>query len=154
MRNGTNTNKGFYIWLFDIENTGSILGSEETADSRTFVNVHGIDSGSEGIYLDPVSHQGDWNLCHQCGYANVIYTDNQGSIALAKNPEYHARTKHIDIQDHFVRECVENGSIILQYVPTNEMAADAMTKGLTHDRLHCLGSLMGLHRGDVKKWEC
>src|SRR5579859_2938583 len=85
---------------------------------------------------------------------NVIYANNQGSITLAKNPEYHAHTKHIDIQHHFVWECIENGNIILQYVPTNEMAADAMTKGLIHDRLHYLSSLMGLHRGDIKKWEC
>src|SRR5579859_3800899 len=86
---------------------------------------------------------------------NVIYADNQGSIALAKNPEYHARTKHIDIQHHFVRECVENGSIILQYVPTNEMAADAMTKGLTRDLLRYLRSLMGFRASqDVEKWEC
>src|SRR5579859_419301 len=85
---------------------------------------------------------------------NVIYADNQGSIALAKNPEYHACTKHIDIQHHFVRECIENSRVILQYVPTNEMAADAMTKGLTCDRLQYPSSLMGLHCGDVKKWEC
>jgi len=86
--------------------------------------------------------------------ANVIYANNQGSITLANNPEYHVRTKHIDIQHHFVWECIKNGSIILQYIPTNEMAADAMTKGLTCDRLRYLSSLMGLHHGDVKKWEC
>ncbi|GMF51699.1 unnamed protein product [Phytophthora lilii] len=38
-----------------------------------------------------------------------IYEDNQGSIALAKNPEFHKRTKHIDIRYHFVREKVEDG---------------------------------------------
>uniref|UniRef100_A0AAV1UAW5 Uncharacterized protein n=1 Tax=Peronospora matthiolae TaxID=2874970 RepID=A0AAV1UAW5_9STRA len=35
-----------------------------------------------------------------------IYEDNQGSIALAKNPEFHKRTNHIDIRYHFVREKV------------------------------------------------
>jgi len=42
---------------------------------------------------------------------NVIYCDNQGAIALAHNLEHHARTKHIDIQYHFVRNCVEAGTV-------------------------------------------
>ena len=42
-----------------------------------------------------------------------IYEDNQGSIALAKNPEFHKRTKHIDIRYHFVREKVEDGQVVL-----------------------------------------
>ena len=45
-----------------------------------------------------------------------IMCDNQGAIALAKNPVKHSRTKHIDIQHHFIREQVENGSVILNYV--------------------------------------
>jgi len=69
--------------------------------------------------------------------ANLIYGDNQGSLALAKNPEYHARTKHIDIQYHFIRECVENGKIAIEYIPTEDMLADGMTKALARDR-HCL----------------
>ncbi|KAG2782680.1 hypothetical protein PC111_g24477 [Phytophthora cactorum] len=45
-----------------------------------------------------------------------IYEDNQGSIALAKNPEFHKRTKHIDIRYHFVREKVEDGQVVLHSV--------------------------------------
>ena len=45
-----------------------------------------------------------------------IYEDNQGSIALAKNPVYHKRTKHIDIRYHFVREKVEDGQVMLEYI--------------------------------------
>jgi transposase InsO family protein len=59
-----------------------------------------------------------------------IYADNQGSIALAKNPEYHARTKHIDTQWHFVREQVGLGTIKLTYIPTTEQLADGLTKAL------------------------
>jgi hypothetical protein len=75
---------------------------------------------------------------------NIIYVDNQGAIALAKNPEHHARTKHIDIQYHFIRECVENGNIALQYCPTNEMTADGMTKALPRDRHRYLVGKMGM----------
>ncbi|CAH0520377.1 unnamed protein product [Peronospora belbahrii] len=50
--------------------------------------------------------------------AIIIYEDNQGSIALAKNPELHKRTKHIDIRFHFVREKVAGGRVMLKYCPT------------------------------------
>ena len=62
--------------------------------------------------------------------------DNQGSIALAHNPVFHARTKHIDIQHHYIRDEVASGRIDLQYVPTSEMIADGMTKALTHAKFH------------------
>ena len=59
-----------------------------------------------------------------------IYIDNQGAIALARNPEFHARTKHIDIQYHFVREHIESKRITLTHCPTSEMTADIFTKPL------------------------
>ena len=59
-----------------------------------------------------------------------IHIDNQGALALAHNPEYHARTKHIDIQYHFVRQHTENKTITLTYCPTGEMTADIFTKAL------------------------
>ena len=58
----------------------------------------------------------------------VINEDNQGAIPMAKNPVGHARTKHIDICYHLVREGVQNGAIILKYVATGEMIADILMK--------------------------
>ena len=60
----------------------------------------------------------------------VINEDNQEAIAMAKNAAVHARTKHIDIRYHFVREGVQNGTITLKYVATDEMIADILTKPL------------------------
>ena len=60
----------------------------------------------------------------------VINEDNQGAIAMAKNPVGHARTKHIDVRYHFVREGVQDGAIILKYVATDEMIVDILTKPL------------------------
>ena len=70
-----------------------------------------------------------------------IYIDNQGASELAKNAEFHARTKHIDIQYHFIREHVENGKITLDYCPTTEMTADICTKPLPQPvfTMHNLG---------------
>ena len=74
----------------------------------------------------------------------TIFTDSQGAMALAKNPEHHQRSKHIDIRYHFIREQVAEGCIELIYVPTMEMAADQLTKPLSADQhAHC-ARLMGL----------
>ena len=62
--------------------------------------------------------------------------DNQGSIALAHNPVFHPRTKHIDIQHHYIRDEVASRRIELSYVPTDQMIADGLTKALTHVRFH------------------
>ena len=75
---------------------------------------------------------------------NVIYCDNQSAIALSNNPEHHARTKHIDIQYHFVRNCVEDGKTRLEYCPTEDMVADGMTKTLGPERHRKLSRMMGM----------
>jgi len=75
---------------------------------------------------------------------NIIYCDNQSAIALAHNPEHHARTKHIDIQYHFVRNCVEDGTTRLEYCPTEDMVADGLTKALGPERHRRLTRLMGM----------
>ena len=62
--------------------------------------------------------------------ALVIHVDNQGCMALARNPEFHARTKHIDI----ISEKVEGGVIQLQYCPTKEIVADVLTKPVPKDK--------------------
>jgi hypothetical protein len=64
----------------------------------------------------------------------TIFADNQGCIALAHNPKYHARTKHINIQHHFVREKVEGGEVSLEYTPTGVIVADCLTKTLPREK--------------------
>ena len=60
----------------------------------------------------------------------VVFEDNQSTIKLTENPVNHARTKHIDVQHHFIREQVEGGKIKTIYCPTEEMISDALTKPL------------------------
>ena len=76
--------------------------------------------------------------------STVILEDNQGAIAIAKNPVNHSRTKHIDIRYHYIRECVQNGQIELQYCPTDEMKADILTKPLTKQKFEYLRGQIGL----------
>ncbi|GMF49085.1 unnamed protein product [Phytophthora fragariaefolia] len=61
----------------------------------------------------------------------VIYEDNEGAMALAKNVGYQARTKHIDIRYHFIREKGASNEVELVYVESNNQLADYLTKGLT-----------------------
>ena len=60
----------------------------------------------------------------------TINNDNLGAQQLVRNPVYHARTKHIDIKYHYVREIFKNKLIDLQYVQTQDMIADGLTKKL------------------------
>ena len=83
----------------------------------------------------------------------------QSAISMAKNRNFHGKSKHIAIKYHFVREQVSNGTIELKCCKTNNMIADIMTKGLTGECFGKLRTLIGLettttnHAGSSEK-EC
>jgi len=79
----------------------------------------------------------------------VMFYDNMSSIQLASNPVYHARTKHIEVHYHFVREKVLDGQIDLVYVKTNEQVADIFTKALGKDKFEYFRDRLGVHEMDV-----
>ena len=58
---------------------------------------------------------------------------------MAKNPVGHARTEHIDIRYHFVREGVQHGAIALKYIATDEMIADILPKNRSEKLVTELG---------------
>ena len=62
--------------------------------------------------------------------ATVVYCDNVSAVYLSANPVHHRRTKHIELDIHFVREQVALGHIRVLHVPTFQQFADIMTKGL------------------------
>ncbi len=68
----------------------------------------------------------------------ILHEDNQGCIMLLKNPVYHAKTKHINIQHHFIREKVEQKQVELKYCPMNKMIADILTKLISRDQFKFL----------------
>ena len=75
----------------------------------------------------------------------VLYCDNQSTIAVAKNDQYHARTKHIDIRYHFIRESISREIIEICYCPTENMVADIFMKALPVKTFEHLRTLLGVH---------
>lgn len=74
----------------------------------------------------------------------IMYEDNQGCIALAKNPTNHQRSKHIDVAFHFSREKVQDHTIQIVYCATQYMLADFFTKPLRATIFERLRSALGM----------
>ncbi len=74
----------------------------------------------------------------------TLFCDNQSAIALTKDYQYHARTKHIDIRFHFLRWITEKGDIRLLYCPTADMVADSLTKALPSTKVKHFAVELGL----------
>ena len=90
-------------------------------------------------------------LLAELGYSNGntnvptdLFSDNQSTIALAKNPVAHARAKHIDLRHHFVWEAIQDKIIWVQYIPTTEMTADSLTKALGREKHEKCAARMGM----------
>jgi hypothetical protein len=60
----------------------------------------------------------------------IVYCDNVSAIYMSSNPVQHRRTKHIEIDIHFVREKVALGEVRVLHMPSSHQFADIMTKGL------------------------
>ena len=72
----------------------------------------------------------------------TLNCDNQGAIALSKNPVHHQRSKHIDIRYHFIRDEILKGHMKVQYVPSEENPADVFTKPVSRFKVQKFKSLL------------
>ncbi|KAJ8517174.1 hypothetical protein ON010_g18358 [Phytophthora cinnamomi] len=131
--------KGELVGYADANWAGDLDTHRSTTDYLFFLNGSAISwkSKRQSTVATSSTEAECMNMCYDEQGATLIYQDNQCSIALAKNPVYHTRTKHIDIKFHFLREKVERGNIRLEYKPTDEMIADGMAKAPTrgkHDK--------------------
>ena len=80
-----------------------------------------------------------------------VFEDNQGALQLSKNPVSNSNSKHIDVRNHFLRELVRQGDIIVNHVPSEYQHADILTKVLALD-------LFAIHRRFLMnlsdQWSC
>ncbi|MCO5579998.1 hypothetical protein L7F22_033864 [Adiantum nelumboides] len=74
----------------------------------------------------------------------AIHCVNLSSIQLAQNPVFHAKTKHIEVHYHFIRERVLDGSIDLTFVRTDEQVANIFTKALGAEKLQQFRVMLGV----------
>ena len=71
--------------------------------------------------------------------------DNQGAIVLAKLAAPNRRTRYINIRYHYIRDCIENGTILTHYTFTEEMLADNFTKTLNRLKFNAFTSSIGMY---------
>jgi hypothetical protein len=69
--------------------------------------------------------------------ANLL-VDNMSAIQLCKNPVFHDRSKHIEVRYHFIRGCIEDGTITVEFIGTEDQLADILTKALGRVRFQLL----------------
>ena len=91
---------------------------------------------AEYIALSEATREAQWlrNLFGELSFAQklptTIFGDNEGSIAISKNPQFHKWVKHIGTQFHSVKEQVQDGVITIESIRSQQQTVDMLTKPL------------------------
>lgn len=68
-----------------------------------------------------------------------LFCDNQAAISIAHNPVHHDRTKYVEVDRHFIKEKINNGTVIcMTYLPSQQQIADILTKSLPRPKFEIL----------------
>ena len=73
-----------------------------------------------------------------------LYCDNKAAISIAHNPVQHDRTKHVEVDRHFIKEKLNLGLICTPYVSTHDQVADVLTKGVNKISLQTMLCKLGM----------
>ncbi|PRQ44691.1 putative RNA-directed DNA polymerase [Rosa chinensis] len=128
---------GFVVYLglcpvsWQSKKQGSVSRSSTESEYRSLANTAAEISWLRHLLCD---------LKIRVPCAPLLKCDNLSALALASNPVFHSKIKHLDNDFHFVRERVQHNDLRLEYVSTTEQTADVLTKGLASPifRTHCV----------------
>ena len=102
--------------------------------------IAAVDTGKEIVWMR--------QFLGELGYPqhgpSILRMDNQSAISVSKNPEHHGRMKHLDLRWYWLRDVVDAGTLDPMFIPTNDMAADILTKPLPRPQVQKCRELMGL----------
>ncbi|KAM0863375.1 hypothetical protein ACQ4PT_044625 [Festuca glaucescens] len=105
---------------------------------------------SEYIAAATTACQGVWlgrllgDLLGSATLVADLHVDNKSAIQLCKNPGYHDRSKHIDTRYHYIRDCIEDETVTVEYIGTEDQLADILTKALGRIRFQNLRERIGV----------
>ncbi|XP_073120764.1 secreted RxLR effector protein 161-like [Henckelia pumila] len=111
-------------WSFKKQKTVALSSAEAEYIAAT-------DAACEAIWLRRILK----NLQQEPKSPTKIFCDNMSAIVMTKNPVFHARSKHIELRHHFIRNLVNDGEIQLTFVSTGEQIADPFTKPVSSEKL-------------------
>ena len=74
-----------------------------------------------------------------------VYCDNKAAINISHNPVHHDRTKHVEVDRHFIKEKIDKGAVCMTYVPTTEQVANMLTKSLSRPLFGKLINKLGMY---------
>lgn len=93
-------------------------------------------------------------VSNNADFMNQPYLWTINVIRLIKNPEFHKRTKHIDIKFHFIRQKFAEGLFHLEYIETNLQLADILTKALNRQKFENMRKIIGISELEwIQYWE-
>ena len=76
----------------------------------------------------------------------VLFEDNQSAICMTENPQFHGRSKHIDVRYLFIRDKSRRGTIQVKYCSTEDMVADMLTKALYGNKFEKFRNMAGVKK--------
>lgn len=132
---------GYLFKVFDCTVVWATRKQRTVALSSTEAELCALcEATCDGVWLT--------RLLEDVGYRSDVpipyHEDNQSTIRIVQEPRDRSRLKHIDVKDCFVRNLVQQGSVVLKYVPTETQEADILTKGLPAGQFKRLRCAIGL----------
>ena len=111
--------------------------ARSSAEAEFRAMAHGI---CEGMWLQRILKE----LGIISNSTMTVLCDNKATISIAKNPVQHDRTKHVEIDRHFIKEKLEGGTIRLMYIPSSRQTTDILTRALPKATYENMKSKLGM----------